>query len=78
MSTGCIGETGSQVSLIPGIDGIAPWWTFACTIQEWTIMCKRAENRNSAVIGQCDFGRLKHGGKVAIDYDEGLTFNYSE
>jgi len=24
------------------------------------------------------FGRLKHGGKVAIDYDEGLTFNYSE
>jgi ATP-dependent Clp protease ATP-binding subunit ClpA len=24
------------------------------------------------------FGRLKEGGKVLIDYDEGLTFNYSE
>lgn len=24
------------------------------------------------------FGKLKHGGKVLVDYDEGLTFNYSE
>ncbi len=24
------------------------------------------------------FGRLKHGGKVLVDYDEGLTFSYSE
>ncbi len=24
------------------------------------------------------FGALKHGGKVAVDYDDGLTFNFSE